>query len=348
MTTRDGVEVERTGVLLIQVGTPASPETRDVRKYLREFLSDPRVLDMPKAARFLLLNAVILPFRPKKSAAAYRKIWTDEGSPLTLHTTALAARVQEQLGEDVRVRAAMRYQEPSVASQLDALVNDGCTRLVLMPMYPQHASASTGTSLANAFELIGARFNVLPVATVPAFFDSPGFLDAQAGIARPLLDQFAPDHVLFSYHGLPEKQVRQSESVAGHCLGAADCCAAMSSANQFCYRAQSFATTRGLVKRLGLAEGSYSTSFQSRLKGQAWIQPHTDVVLPELAARGVRKLAVLTPSFLADCLETIEEIGIRAAEQWSQLGGEEFLRVPCVNATPEWADAVAALVRAAQ
>ena len=348
MNTHEGLEAERTGVLLIQVGTPASPETRDVRRYLREFLSDPRVLDMPSAARFLLLNAVILPFRPKKSAAAYRKIWTEEGSPLTVHTTALATGVQARLGAGFRVRAAMRYQQPSLASQVEALVQDGCTHLVLMPMYPQNASASTGTSLAKAFDLVGARFNVLPVATVPAFFDDPGFLDAQATIARPLLDDFAPDHVLFSYHGLPEKQVKQSEGIAGHCLGSADCCSAMSSANHFCYRAQSFATTRGLVERLGLSEGSYSTSFQSRLKWQAWIKPHTDIVLPELAASGVRKLAVLTPSFVADCLETIEEIGIRATEQWTELGGEEFLRVPCVNSVPEWADAVAALVRAAR
>ncbi|MGB2757693.1 MAG: ferrochelatase [Acidimicrobiia bacterium] len=337
----------RTGVLLIQVGTPASPETRDVRRYLREFLSDPRVLDMPRAARFLLLNAVILPFRPKKSAAAYRKIWTDEGSPLAVHTTALAEQVQQRLGDGFRVEAAMRYQQPSLASQIDALINDGCTQLVLVPMYPQNASASTGTSLAKAMQLIGDRFNVVPISTVPAFFEDAGFLDAQAEIARPLIAEFKPDHVLFSYHGLPEKQVKQSELSAAHCLERADCCAAMTPANHFCYRAQSFATTRGLAARLGLAQGAHSTSFQSRLKGQAWIKPHTDLVLPELAAAGVRRLAVLTPSFVADCLETIEEIGMRAAEQWTELGGDALVRVPCVNSSPAWADAVAALVRTA-
>lgn len=348
MTAANASDRSKTGVLLIQVGTPASPATRDVRRYLREFLSDPRVLDMPSAARFLLLNAVILPFRPKESAAAYRKIWSDAGSPLTIHTTELARAVQARLGADYHVLPAMRYQQPSLATALDDLARNGCTSVVLMPMYPQHASASTGTSLAKAFDLLGERFNVMPVATVPAFFGDAGFLDAQAAIARPVLQDFQPDHVLFSYHGLPEKQVQQSDLSSAHCLASDACCEQISKANHFCYRAQSFATTRGLVERLGLSEDRCSTSFQSRLKGQAWIQPHTDVVLPELATRGIKRLAVLTPSFVADCLETIEEIGIRAADQWESLGGSVFVRVPCVNASPEWADAVAALVRSAR
>ena len=189
------------------------------------------------------------------------------------------------------------------------------------------------------------RWNVIDVATVGAFYDEPGFITAAADVARPLLDDFQPDHVLFSYHGLPEKQIRKSDPTGGWCLSDTACCAAMNEANRFCYRAQSFATTRALAGALGLAPDRFSTAFQSRLAGQKWIEPYTDVVLPELSAHGVRRLAVLTPSFTADCLETLEEIGIRGRRQWAEVGGEALLLVPCVNASDRWAEAVADMVR---
>lgn len=335
------------GVLLLQLGTPDSTDVSDVRTYLREFLSDPRVLDIPAPARWLLLNAVILPFRPRRSAEAYEKVWTEQGSPLVIHTEALAAKLQTVLGDGYRVVYGMRYRHPSIASAVAELAEAGCRRIVLLPQFPQYASASGGSAVQLALQVIGGSWNVPEVRTVSSFFDDPGFLDAAAEIARPLLEGFRPDHVLFSYHGLPEKQIRKSDSSGDWCLENTWCCDQMNEKNAFCYRAQCFATTRGLVARLGLDGGSSTTTFQSRLAGQKWIEPYTDKVLPRLSEAGVRRLAVLTPSFTADCLETIEEIGIRGRKQWEDLGGEAFLLVPCVNADDRWVDAVARMARTA-
>ncbi len=334
-----------TGVLLLQLGTPDSTEVGDVRKYLREFLSDPRVLDMPAPARFLLLNVVILPFRPRRSAEAYEKVWTEEGSPLIIHTEALVARLTEALGDGYRVAYGMRYQSPSIDSALSRL--EGCARIVVLPQFPQYASASTGSAVERALELIGQRINVPELRCVGAFYDEPGFLDAVAGVARPLLEGFHPDHVLFSYHGLPEKQIRRSDPTGDRCLRRVDCCDSVDEANIFCYRAQCFATTRGLISLLGLEDRATSTTFQSRLAGQKWIEPYTDHRLPALYDAGVRRLAALTPSFTADCLETIEEIGIRGRKQWEDLGGEDFLLVPCVNSDDRWVATVAGMARRA-
>jgi ferrochelatase len=339
------VPASPTGVLLLQLGTPDSTEVSDVRKYLREFLSDPRVLDIPTPARWLLLNAVILPFRPKRSAEAYEKVWTDAGSPLIVYTEALVAKLQSVLGDGYRVIYGMRYQSPSIASAVGELERAGCRRIVLIPQFPQYASASGGSAVQLALEVIGARWNVPEVQTVGPFYDNPGFLEAAAGIARPLVESFDPDHVIFSYHGLPEKQIRKSDSSGNWCLENSWCCDSMNEKNAYCYRAQCFATTRGLIALLDLDEGSTSTTFQSRLAGQKWIEPYTDKALPELYAAGVRRLAVLTPSFTADCLETIEEIGIRGRRQWEMLGGEDFLLIPCVNTDDRWVSAVADLAR---
>lgn len=333
------------GVLLLQLGTPDSTEVPDVRKYLREFLSDPRVIDLPAPARWLLLNAIILPFRPKRSAEAYEKVWTDQGSPLIVHTEALAEKLQTALGDGYRVAYGMRYQSPSIASAVEELEAQGCREIVLLPQFPQYASASGGSAVQAALEIIGSRWNVPELRTVGSFFDHPGFLDAAAGIARPLLEEFAPDHVLFSYHGLPEKQIKKSDTSGEWCLTNSWCCDSMNEKNAFCYRAQSFATTRGLVARLGLDGDTTTTTFQSRLAGQKWIEPYTDKELPKLYDSGVRRLAVLTPSFTADCLETIEEIGIRGRLQWEELGGEAFLLVPCVNADDRWVEAAADMAR---
>lgn len=340
-------DVSPIGVLLIQLGTPQSPEVADVRRYLRQFLSDPRVLDMPAPARALLLNAVILPFRPGRSAHAYRQIWTDAGSPLTLITEDLAAAVRSRLGDAYRVAVGMRYQEPSLSSAVDELTTEGCERLVLVPLFPQYASASTGSALEAALGEVGRHWNVPETSTIGAFYADEAYLSALAAGARPLLAAFNPDHLLFSYHGLPEKHVRKSDSTGSWCLRSPSCCDRMIEANRFCYRAQCFATTRGVAARLGLGDGTYSTTFQSRLAGQKWIEPFTDRALPILYDAGVRRLAVLTPSFTADCLETLEEIGIRGRAQWEGLGGDAFELLPCLNSDPAWADAVAKLVRTA-
>ena len=331
-----------TGVLLLQLGTPDSTEVGDVRRYLREFLGDPRVLDAPAPLRAFLLNVVILPFRPRRSAELYKKIWTPEGSPLLLHTEALAAKLADRLGDGFRVEVAMRYRHPSIESALDRLVD--CERIVVVPLFPQYASASGGSAVARLFEIVASRVNLPEVTTTGAFYGDPRYLGAVTGVARPLLAGFSPDHVLFSYHGLPESQITKADPSGSWCLATESCCDAITDVNRNCYRAQSYATSRALAAALGLADGMWSTSFQSRLAGQQWIRPFTDHVLPDLYERGVGRLAVLTPSFVADCLETLEEIGIRGRNQWAELGGEDFLLVPCLNADDAWADALADMV----
>jgi ferrochelatase len=333
------------GVLLINLGTPEAPRSGPVRKYLREFLSDPRVLDINPVGRKLLLEGVILPLRPQKSAAAYRKIWTERGSPLLVESLAVVEKVREALGAEVPVELGMRYGNPSIASALGRLSAARTSRLVVAPLYPQYSSAATGSSLEEVYRITGA-FEVVPnLSVLPPFYADPGFLDAFARQGEPVLARDRPDHVLFSFHGLPERQVKRSDPTAAHCLQSASCCDRMVDANRDCYRAQSFATARALAHRLGLAQGRFTVCFQSRLGRTPWIRPYTDQVIPELAARGMRRLAVFCPAFVADCLETLEEIGLRARDQFLSLGGESLSLVPSLNASPAWVSALTALLR---
>lgn len=333
------------GLLLLNLGTPDAPDAGAVRRYLREFLSDPRVLDLHPVGRWLLLNLIILPTRPARSARQYQKVWLQEGSPLLVHSRALEAAVRAKLAGEFEVELGMRYGNPSIPSAIEALVRRGVRELMVLPLYPQNAASSTGSSLARVYEVLEERFEVVPVNSVPAFFDDEGFLAAWEDVTRPVLSTARADHVLFSFHGIPERHVRKSDLTGGVCLSTAHCCEVLSDANRNCYRAQSYATARLLAKRLQLTEGSWSVSFQSRLGRTPWIHPYTDVVLPELAAKGVKRLVVVPPSFVADCLETVEELGIRAVEQWRSLGGEALIMVPSLNAHPRWVEAVAQLAR---
>jgi ferrochelatase len=337
----------RTGLLLTQLGTPASPATGDVRRYLREFLSDPHVIDLSAPARWMLVNLVIAPFRAPKSARAYRSIWTERGSPLLFHSLDLESRVGAALGEDFVVALGMRYGAPSISDALDRLAEARIDRLIALPLFPQQAASSSGTAVEAVARLAAARPGLPAPEMIPAFHADAGFIAAAAEIAAPILAEERPDHVLMSYHGLPERHIRAADPSGAHCLASDDCCAALGEVNRGCYRAQCFATTRALVDALGLDPATVSTSFQSRLGRTPWIQPFTDFVLPDLAASGVKRLAVLCPSFVADCLETVEEIGIRAEAQWRELGGERLRLVPCVNAEPAFVEAVAAMVRRA-
>lgn len=332
------------GLLLINLGTPTAPTTKAVRRYLREFLGDPRVLDMNPVGRALLLNLIILPTRPAKSAHAYRSIWhPDRGSPLLYHGLDLRDRVAAQLGDGWRVALGMRYGQPSIASALDELIATGVDRVVALPLFPHTASSSSGSAIAELYRLAGARLTVPRLSVVPAFHDDAGFLDAEVAVAAPVLAEHAPDHVVFSFHGLPERHVRAADPSKRTCLASADCCARLDAGNRDCYRAQCFATARALAARLGLAEDRYSTGFQSRLGKVPWIRPYTDDVLTELRQRGVGKIVVMCPAFVADCLETTEEIGMRAAETWRAAGGEALHLVSSLNASPAWVDAVCAL-----
>lgn len=334
---------QQRGLLLLNLGTPDEPTTPAVRRYLREFLGDPRVLDINAVGRAALLNLIILPTRPAKSAAAYRTIWdAQRGSPLLYHSQDLAAGVARELGDGWHVELAMRYGKPSIPDALAKLAAT-CARIVVLPLFPQYASSSTGTAVERVMELAGAAWNVPPLAFVPAFFADAGFLDAFAAVARPVLADFKPDRVLFSYHGLPERQILKSDPAEPKQCLTTGCCDRFATPN--CYRAQCYATTRALVPRLGLAPDTYATSFQSRLGRTPWIQPFTDHVLDEVARAGTKRLAVMCPAFVADCLETLEEIGMRAKEQFVAAGGEDLVLVPSLNATPPWIAAVAAMAR---
>ncbi len=256
----------KTGVLLVNLGTPDRPDVPAVRRYLAEFLSDPRVIDIHPVGRALLLYGVILPFRPKRSAHAYQKVWDAErGSPLLFHCQDLAAGLQDALGQGYVVRLAMRYGQPDLPSGLDALEAAGCTRTIVVPLYPQFASSSTGSTLERVYELVQSR--PVPPAGVggAGLLRPPRVIEPQADIARPLLADFDPDHVLLSFHGVPERQIRKTDFSGSHCLASKDCCAVLTDANRSCYRAQCFATARSLAARLELPDDQWSVSFQSRL-----------------------------------------------------------------------------------
>ncbi|MES1206301.1 MAG: ferrochelatase [Pseudomonadota bacterium] len=335
-----------TAVLLINLGTPDSPGVSDVRRYLDEFLSDPRVIDIQPVARWMLLNLIILRFRPAKSARAYQQIWGNNGSPLLFHSRRLTDGVRQALGPGFVVELAMRYGSPSIPEALTKLQATNPTKLIVVPLFPQYSSAASGSALERVYEILRKTWNVPAISTVEPFYDQPDFISAFAEVAKSHLDAFRPDFVLFSYHGLPERHVRKSDPTGTHCLASASCCDAITEANRFCYRAHCFATTRALTTRLDLPAERHSVAFQSRLGRTPWIHPYTDEVLPELAKAGKRRLAIMCPSFVADCLETVEEIGIRAREQWRTLGGEEMLLVPSLNAEPAWIRSVTRMVRA--
>jgi protoporphyrin/coproporphyrin ferrochelatase len=338
--------VGRTGVLLLNVGTPDSTETGDVRRYLKEFLSDPHVIDMHPVARWLLLHLFILRTRPSRSAEAYKKIWLPEGSPILVHGHAFGEALQERLGSDYEVVLAMRYGRPSIAEGIARLrAGGGISKLVAFPLFPHLASATTGTAIEAVSAELEAASWAPRLDTVPPFFADTGYVRALAGSALPTLAQICPDHLLFSFHGLPESHVRRADPSAEHCLESPDCCASVNPRSQHCYRAQCFETARLTAAELRLKEGGWSVAFQSRLGRTPWIGPHTSQAIPTLIARGGRRLAVLCPSFVADCLETLEEIGIRERESFKAHGGDELTLIPSLNAGPTWVGAAAELVR---
>jgi ferrochelatase len=344
---------ERTAVVLMNVGTPDAPSTSAVRRYLCEFLSDPRVLDMNAVARWFLLRLVILPCRSPKSASMYRTIWTERGSPLLVHSLDLATKLRARVAPHDEVLVGMRYGAPRLADAVDEIRRGGFSRVVLVPLFPQYASASTGTALAEAYRLLGALPRVPDVSVVPPFFLDAGFVAAVSLTIREVTQsQHARgtpfDHLLFSYHSIPVHHVTQIHAT---CANSDACCATLGAHNADCYRAQCTATTAAVMRVLGRETSTslpFSTSFQSRLGRAAWLTPNTEHALVELARKGVKRLAIVCPSFVADCLETLEEIGVRARAQFLAAGGEELTAIPCVNATEPFADAVATLVRGAR
>lgn len=322
------------GVLLVNLGSPDSTTTKDVKKYLGEFLMDERVIDIPYLVRALLVKGIILNTRPRKSAKAYRKIWWPEGSPLIVLSKRLHKKVQEKV--EIPVALAMRYGNPSLEFGLQQLVNQGVTNVLVVPLYPQFAMATTETILVLAQQLVEEKFPTLQLESLPAFYNKKEYIQNLAASIQEYKNSFQPDYILFSYHGVPERHIKKSDVTKSHCKIDGQCCITSSAAHEFCYRHQCYETTRQVAEALGLEEGTYSTSFQSRLGRDPWLQPYTDATIDGLAQKGIKKLAVATPAFVSDCLETLEEIGMEAAHSFKENGGEDFLAIPCLNDREDW------------
>lgn len=324
------------GLLLINLGTPASPTKAAVRQFLAEFLSDKRVIDLPALIRYPLVYGSIIPFRTKKTTKAYQSIWTKKGSPLLEHSCNLAKKLQLRLGANWQVSLGMRYGNPSIKEGLEQLAS--CDQLTILPLYPQYSSAASGSSIEEVLRLIAVQNTHSSLTLVTDFYQDPGFINAQSALIQP--EHSAHDFLLFSYHGLPERHLNKS----GCTKICATTCPPVNAFNRHCYRAQCFATTSAIAKNLSLSAEQYTLSFQSRLGKTPWIKPYTDEVLVELRKNGIKRLAVVCPSFVADCIETLEEIGLRAKELWLELGGEQLTLIPCVNDSDLWVEGIFNLV----
>ena len=322
------------GVLLVNLGSPESPDPKDVKVYLDEFLMDERVIDLPSFLRTLLVRGIILNTRPKKSAKAYKKIWWKEGSPLIV----LSKRLLQKMEAKVQLPLAlgMRYGKPSIQSGLQELADKGVTEVLLLPLYPQFAMATTETILVLAESLRQKHFPQMEFTTLPPFYKHPDYIRVLSQSIEESLKGKEWEHLLFSYHGVPERHIRKSDSTKSHCKIDGQCCQTASPAHQFCYRHQCFETTRLVAEYLELKSDSYSTSFQSRLGLDPWLQPYTDKTVAKMAQSGVKNIAIVTPAFVSDCLETLEEIGMEAVEDFEEKGGDHLHVIPCINDREDW------------
>ncbi|MDF3054516.1 MAG: hemH [Gammaproteobacteria bacterium] len=335
-----GNVLQKNGILLVNLGTPDQPDIASVKRYLKQFLSDPRVIDLPLPLRWILVNAFILPFRSRSSSEAYRQIWTELGSPLLVNSQKFTKALGEKVGDAYTVALGMRYGNPSIPAAIEALRD--CQHINVLPLFPQYASASTGSALEKVLDTFAKQWNVPSISIIHAFYDHPGFISAYANLIQRTLGHEKPDVFLFSYHGLPQRHIKKSGCEVMCDLKA---CPEISVVNENCYRAQCYQTSRLLANALALSESDYHVAFQSRLGRTPWIQPYTDQILITLAKAGVKHIAIACPSFVADCLETLEEIGLRTRAQWLALGGEKLTLIPCLNAQKDWVDAVAEMLR---
>lgn len=328
------------GLLLLNLGSPQSPTRRDVKTYLDEFLMDPYVIDIPAVFRYPLVRGLITPFRAAKSAEAYQKIWTKNGSPLVYFTKTFAEKVRHELKGEWDVRWAMRYGQPSIK---DTLKDWAVDELYIVALYPQYAESSTRSALEAAIQAARKMQMKAKIYLLQDFHVAPEFITAQAKQIVAQMQSFRPDHLLLSFHGLPEHHMTKLHPT--HCLENGACCEKVTASNRLCYRAQSIATAHALTRQLTFAADKISVSFQSRLGRRPWIRPYTDHVIEELAAKGKKRVLVSCPSFVADCLETLEEIEIRLKEQFIQAGGEALALVPAVNNEDHWSKGFAAMIR---
>ena len=323
------------GVLLVNLGSPDSTDTNDVRDYLDEFLMDERVIDLPKWFRTFLVKGIILKTRPKKSAKAYRKIWWKEGSPLIVLSERLQEKVQKKVS--VPVALAMRYGNPSIKKGLQVLKAQGVKEVLLVPLYPQFAMATTETILVLAEQLQKEHFPEMELTSLPPFYNHPDYIRVLANSIQEELQGKNWEHLLFSYHGVPERHIRKSDVTKSHCKMDGKCCFTDSPAHAYCYRHQCEMTTQKVADYLELKEGSYSSSFQSRVSILgSWLKPYTDKTVEDFAKKGTQELAITTPAFVSDCLETLEEIGMEAAEDFEDNGGKKLHVIPCINDREDW------------
>lgn len=332
--------MSKKGVLLVNVGSPDSPAVKDIKRYLREFLMDERIIDLPYLLRYTLVNGIILNTRPPKTSKAYQKIWWNEGSPLIVITKRLTEKIQQQVS--VPVVMAMRYGNPNIASGLQQLHDQGVDEVLLMPLYPQYAMATTQTIEVFAQQLVKKQFPKMKLIKFPAFFHRSEYIEALAEVTRKYLENNPCDHLLFSYHGVPERHLRKTSPTPAHknIVENTSCCNPYSEEGKYCYRSHCFETTRLLAEKLELKENTYSQSFQSRLGNDKWITPFTADKIAQLAQQGVKKLAVITPAFVTDCVETLEEIEMAGGKTFRENGGEEFRMVPCLNDSNLWVHAL--------
>lgn len=326
-------------MLLVNLGSPDSTDPKDVKRYLDEFLMDPRVIDVPKWARILLVRGIILNTRPKKSAEAYSKIWWEEGSPLIVISERLQKKIQERV--NIPVGLAMRYGSMTLQKGLQALVDQGVEEVLTIPLYPQFAMATTETIDVKVEELRKAFFPNLKIKSLPAFYHRDDYIQVLSKSIQEKLEGLDYEHLLFSYHGVPERHIKKSDITNSHCKIDKSCCVTESKAHQFCYRHQCLDTTRKVADRLQLKEGTYSTSFQSRLGFDPWLQPYTDRTIERFGKEGIKKLVIVTPAFVSDCLETLEEIAMEGEEIFHEVGGKEFTTIPCLNDRDDFAQILA-------
>ena len=325
-------------VLLVNLGSPDSTSVDDVRRYLREFLSDDRVIDKPKPIQQFILRCFILPNRPKRSAEAYATIWQDEGSPLIITSKNLQRLLQEKVEE--KVELAMRYSNPSIPEAIERINQAGAKNVYLVPLYPHYAMSSYETVVVKVMEEVAKRAPDLQVATLQPFYNDTEYIEALYASAEKYLSS-EYDHLLFSYHGIPVRHLKRADSSKAHCQIVPDCCHTCSPVQSTCYKAQTIATTEAFVRRAGIPPEMYSISFQSRLGREPWLEPYTDETLAKLAKSGKKRILVMTPAFVSDCLETLEEIAEEGKEIFLEAGGESFTMIPCLNEHPKWIEFLA-------
>ena len=329
------------GVLLINLGTPANCDSKSVYVYLKQFLNDPRVIDLPRVIRYILVNWIIVPFRYKQSAHAYKQIWTKKGSPLLTHSQDLTNAVRKAFDTTIQVELGMRYGDPSIESAVKKLKD--CQKIIAIPLFPQYSSAATGSAMEEFLRTVSEQWNIPEISVTRDFFNNSDFIDAYAGLIKESLKDKKIDTLLFSFHGLPERHLEKSACLSP--CSKSEPCPKPDHLNTYCYRAQCYETARLIAKELNLNSKDYVVAFQSRLGKTPWIKPYTDLIVEDLRQKKVDNIAVVCPSFVSDCLETLEEINIRARAQWLELGGKEFTFIPCLNTNPTWVEGLVNMIK---